>query len=193
MTKETGKIHFIITGGTIDSFYDGTIDAVRPNEKSVIPYYIETLKLYEEAEYTEFCMKDSRELDMNDREGILETVEKTEASHIIITHGTYTMPDTARYLSANMAEVSDKVIILTGSMIPMAGFTGSDGPFNLGFSLGMIKNVDPGVYICMNGRLFTHEEVAKDISEGRFYSVFKEKETFFGRSNPKVDEKLSKV
>ena len=41
------QIHFIITGGTIDSHYDGTKDTAVPNKESVIPKFIEELKLYE--------------------------------------------------------------------------------------------------------------------------------------------------
>lgn len=40
------KIHFIITGGTIDSYYDGTKDTAVPRETSIIPDFIQSLKLY---------------------------------------------------------------------------------------------------------------------------------------------------
>lgn len=40
-------IHFIITGGTIDSAYDVTKDTVVPNQKSVIPSFVKSLKLYD--------------------------------------------------------------------------------------------------------------------------------------------------
>lgn len=39
-------VHFIITGGTIDSVYDSTKDTVVPNQKSVIPSFVKSLKLY---------------------------------------------------------------------------------------------------------------------------------------------------
>lgn len=40
------QIHFIITGGTIDSHYDGSKDTALPNEESVIPGFIRSLRLY---------------------------------------------------------------------------------------------------------------------------------------------------
>lgn len=169
------SIHIILTGGTIDSFYDGTIDTVRPNEKSIIPFYMQTLKLHEEPEFTEICMKDSRDLNRNDLENILAVTENSKHRNIIITHGTYTMPDTARFLESNLKR-RNQVIILTGSMIPMAGFTNSDGPFNIGYSMGIAQSLKPGFYVCMNGTIFDHDEAAKNISEGRFYSMFKEEE-----------------
>ena len=82
------------------------------------------------------------------------------------------MPDTGRFLSAKLKR-KDQAIILTGAMIPMHGFTNSDGPFNLEYSMAMLRNLESGIYVCMNGKLFDHQEVAKNISEGRFYSLFK--------------------
>jgi len=167
----SNSIHFLITGGTIDSFYDGTADTVKPSKSSVIPEYINSLKLYDKAVFTTVCMKDSRSLTKIDLGNILKAVEKSPYKKIVITHGTYTMPDTARFLKAKMKR-KDKVIILTGSMIPLNGFNFSDAPFNLGYSVAKLFESKPGIYICMNGQLFSPEEVAKRISEGRFYSIF---------------------
>lgn len=166
------SIHLVITGGTIDSYYEGSLDTVKPGEKSVLPGYIKGLKLYFDVECTEVCMKDSRDLNHDDLDKILQTIENSKHKKVLITHGTYTMPDTGRFLNANLKR-KDQVIILTGSMIPMHGFTNSDGPFNLGFSMAMLQNMDNGIYVCMNGKIFDHQEVAKNIKEGRFYSLFK--------------------
>lgn len=38
-------IHFIITGGTIDSYYNGAKDTVLPRAHSIIPSYVANLKL----------------------------------------------------------------------------------------------------------------------------------------------------
>lgn len=168
----SNSIHLLITGGTIDSHYEGSLDTVKPAEKSVIPGYVKGLKLYFDVEFTEVCMKDSRDLSREDMDQILNTIENSKHKKILITHGTYTMPDTGRFLSAKLKR-KDQVIILTGSMIPMHGFTNSDGPFNLGFSMAMLQKLDSGIYVCMNGRVFGYEEVAKNIAEGRFYSLFK--------------------
>jgi hypothetical protein len=40
----------------------------------------------------------------------------------------------------------------------------------------MINKLDPRVYVCMNAQAFTPEEVAKNINEGKFYSIFKEEQ-----------------
>ena len=165
------KIHLLITGGTIDSFYNGIKDTVECLEHSVIPDYLKSIKMPFEIETTEICMKDSRQITNKDRESLLEKISNSKAENILITHGTYTLPDTARYLEANM-ERKDRKIILTGSMIPLPGFSPSDAGFNLGFAIASFQNIQSGVYVAMNGRLLKANEAIKLISEGKFDSVF---------------------
>ena len=121
-------------------------------------------------------MKDSRELNMTDVRKILSTIEKSPCKKIILTHGTYTMPDTARFLVKNLKR-KDQTIILTGSMIPLEGFSPSDAGFNLGYSVSQAKVLSSGVYVCMNGRTFSPDEVIKVLYEGRFDSIFNSRES----------------
>ena len=167
------KISVIITGGTIDLYFDSIKDAVLPLKKTVIPNFIKSLKLDDDISFVGICMKDSRSLTSKDLARLLNVIEKADSKKIIITHGTYTMPDTARYLEAGLKR-KDQAIILTGAMIPLTGFSPSDAPFNLGYSLASVKILKPGVYVCMNGQIFMPKEVKKIISEGRFVSVFNE-------------------
>ena len=164
-------IHFIITGGTIDSVYNGIKDTVEPANDSGIPAFITGLKLYNDVEFTTICMKDSRALSKDDLAAILTAVKNSPHKKIIITHGTYTMPDTARYLEANLGE-NDKTIVLTGSMIPLQGFSPSDAPFSLGYAVAQVLALGPGIRVCMNGRTFEPGEVMKIVEEGRFDSIF---------------------
>ncbi len=168
---KASPIHFIMTGGTIDSFYDGTKDTTVPLKHSAIPEFIRSLKLSNKMTFTQICMKDSRELTKSDLRRILRTVEGSLCKHIIITHGTYTMPDTARYIKVNYKR-RDKTIIFTGSMIPITGFSPSDGPFHLGFSIAKVQELPPGVYVCMNGTVFKPNEVIKLVKEGKYTSIF---------------------
>lgn len=173
------QVQIIITGGTIDSVWNGSKDTVEVSEHSVLPEYFEelrrNLKFYEEIKFTEICMKDSRAINEADRREIVKTIEESKAEKIVITHGTYTMPDTARFIKENLKR-KDQVIVLTGSMVPIKGFDFSDGPFNLGFAYAQVNALKPGVYVCMNAKVFTPEEVAKNIEEGKFYSIFKDEQ-----------------
>ncbi|MBI4450072.1 asparaginase [Candidatus Uhrbacteria bacterium] len=173
MDEKTSTIHYVITGGTIDSHYDSSKDTAVPNKESIIPSFIQSLKLYGAAEFTVVCMKDSRDLGHEDLVGVLEAVEKSPYTKVIVTHGTYTMPDTARFLKAQRKR-TDQVIIFTASAIPIQGFAPSDGPFNLGYAIAQLEHCKPGVYVAMNGRVFSPEEVIKIISESRFTSIFQQ-------------------
>lgn len=170
--KEQNTIHFIFTGGTIDSHYDATKDTVIPNAHSVIPEYLKQLKLYTKLKFTEICMKDSRNLTSKDLKAICDVIEKSPFKMIIVIHGTYTISKTARYLAKNLNR-KDQKIILTGSMIPLKGFDFTDASFNLGYAIANVKSVKDGIYVAMNGKLFNTNEVAKNLSEGRFYSILK--------------------
>lgn len=163
----------ITTGGTIDSFYNGLIDTVEPYKESVIPNYIGSLKLYTQTDFAPLCMKDSREISAQDREKMLKVIRESDNTAFIITHGTYTMPDTARYLERLLTpeELAQKTIVITGSMVPH-NFNNSDAGFNLGFAYAIATSAKGGVYICMNGRVFDADEVAKNVAEGRFVSLF---------------------
>lgn len=169
--KKNYTIHFIITGGTIDSEYDGSRDTAVPSKESVIPSFIRGLKLYDKSEFTTVCMKDSRALKRKDLLSIRNAIEKSKHKNILITHGTYTMPDTARFLVANLKR-KDQVIVLTSSIIPIKGFSPSDGPFNLGYAISKLQDLSAGIYVAVNGRVFSPEEVIKVISEARFSSIF---------------------
>ena len=179
MADNSNKIHIVITGGTIDSEWNGAQDTVVVSEYSNLPEYFEllgkNLRFHEKFIFTQVCMKDSRAITVEDRKKILEIIEQSDATKIIITHGTYTMPDTARYIKDNLKR-NDQVIILTGSMVPIKGFDYSDGPFNLGFAFAQTQKLSVGIYVCMTARVFTPEEVAKNIVEGKFYSIFEDEQ-----------------
>lgn len=168
-------VHFISTGGTIDSVWDGRQDTIVVAEHSVIPDYIEGLKLHDELKFTEVCMKDSRSLTEVDLRNILKTVEESPATKVIITHGTYTMSDTSIFLQKKLKR-RDQTIVLTGAMTPLKGFGHSDAAFNLGFAISKMQDLPPGVYLCMNGKVFKAEDATKNLADGKFYSVFSDKQ-----------------
>ncbi|MCX6769734.1 MAG: asparaginase domain-containing protein [Candidatus Micrarchaeota archaeon] len=162
-----GRILFIMTSGTIDSRFSPTQDAILTGKKSMVPGYLSKLKLHDDCEYFVACMKDSRELSDSDRAKILSAIEKSRISRVIITHGTYTMAETAAFIKKNL-KARGKTIVLTGSMVPVSGFAVSDAPFNLGYAVSSAQKLKPGVYLCMNGKVFRPNEVEKNIKKGRF-------------------------
>jgi L-asparaginase len=157
------KIHFIITGGTIDSRYDANKCTVVPFRHSVIPEYLKRVVCVEQGkvEFSELCMKDSRDLSEKDIKKILYTIEESPHNRFIVTQGTYTLFNTASYLKSNLENENDITVILTGSMIPLQGFLPSDAGFNLGFALSEARNSLPGVYVCFHGEKFNPEDNLK--------------------------------
>ena len=164
------KVHVVITGGTIDSEWNPSRDTAVTAAESVVPKYFERLELDLDLTFKTVCMKDSRELLPEDIREICRTVDQSPADKVLITHGTYTMPDTARFLEANMK--TKKAVVLTGSITPLRGYDMSDAAFNLGFSLASLLNMKRGgVLLSMQGRLFKPQEVAKNLAQAQFFSI----------------------
>ncbi len=165
------EVHFVMTGGTIDSSYNGDFDTVEPWEKSVIPQYIARVKLDRRVQFTQVCMKGSRRLTEQDRQEIVEVIKNSDARKFIVTHGTYTLPDSARYLETQLGS-TEKIVILTSSTIPLEGVTMSNGGFNLGFAYAQLEVLPPGVHVCVNGRVFAPVKLGKLFDEGRLTTIF---------------------
>ena len=68
---------------------------------------------------------------------------------------------------AALADIDDKVIVLTGAMQP-ARFRDSDALFNLGLAIGALNTLGHGVYVAMSGRIFPVDQVRKNRLAGRF-------------------------
>ena len=112
-------------------------------------------------------MIDSLEMTDEDRELIVHQCNNCDEDRIVITHGTDTMADTAKVLAQ---KVKNKTVILTGAMIPIK-FGSSDGLFNLGSALAFAQTLSAGVYVAMNGRYFTADNVRKNKQTGMFEEV----------------------
>jgi L-asparaginase len=98
------------------------------------------------------------------RRQILASCRKSRERHILITHGTDTMVETARLLGEAGLK---KTIVLTGAMVPYA-MGNSDAIFNLGCGLTAAQLQPEGVYIAMNGRIFSWDRVRKNYEQGTF-------------------------
>ncbi len=170
MPKKPLPIHVMITGGTIDSIDQDIRYPMVPQEKSIVPHYVKSLKLDNKIKFTLICFKDSRDISRDDLKNLLTAIRKTSLKNIIITIGTFAMPDVSRFLELNLNK-KNKTIVLTGSMIPIYGFPLSDGPFNLGYAVSQVQILKNDVYVCMNGKTLTSKEVMKAVDEGKFVSI----------------------
>lgn len=157
------RVRLFVTGGTFDKEYDEIHGRLEFGDTH-LPEMLEMGRCRLDVQVRTLMMIDSLEMSEADRDMIARNCADVPEQHIVITHGTDTMVETAGVLARS---VPDKTIVLTGAMIPIA-FGSSDGLFNLGGALTAVQVLDPGVYIAMNGRIFPWNDVRKNRDTGIF-------------------------
>ena len=156
-------IRLLITGGTIDKKYNELNGELIFTESGVEDMLAQGRAQLDIS--TEMVMlKDSLDMDDDDRQKILSSCLACDETRIVITHGTDTMVETGQMLAA---EINDKTIVLLGAMVPYQ-FKKSDALFNLGCAIAAVQTLDYGVYITMNGKVFHYDEVVKNKKIGEF-------------------------
>ncbi|MBD3754564.1 MAG: asparaginase [Gammaproteobacteria bacterium] len=162
------EIQLFITGGTLDKDYDAVsgelvfppshLDSLLAQARCTLPIELDVL-----------MQKDSLHMDDADRAVINQACQDSRHSHIVITHGTDTMVQSAQVL-LNNPNLKDKTIVFTGAMRPFK-LGESDASFNVGTALMAVQLAKPGVYLCMNGRLFAADQVQKNRVAGLFEAL----------------------
>jgi L-asparaginase len=159
------KIKFLTTGGTIDKIY---FDA--KSEFEVGPPQVSELlndaNVTFEHEVESILRKDSLDLTDADRALIRGRVAADPATHIVVTHGTDTIIQTALALKG----IPGKTIVLTGSMQP-ARLRVTDAGFNLGAAVVAVQTLPPGVYVAVNGRIFNPDTCRKNVADHCFEEI----------------------
>jgi len=145
-------IRLFITGGTIEKATKGPPHVGYDAQKTVIHDVLKEARCSVEVKVEQLMNKSSRHLTDDDRALIAKKCQAAAEDRIIITHGTITLSQTAEYLAQR---VHDKVIVITGSMVPFA-VEDSDAGFNLGAALVAVQTQPHGVYVAMEGRVFTY-------------------------------------
>jgi L-asparaginase len=160
-------IQFFITGGTFDKEYN-FITGELYFKNTHLPLMFERGRCTLDIDVKTLMMLDSLEMTDEDRLIITHNCKKSKSDKIIITHGTDTITKTAEQLA--LASIN-KTIIITGAMIPYAFGNSSDGFFNLGSAVAFVQVLPHGVYVVMNGRCFTWNNVKKNRKTGFFESL----------------------
>ncbi len=163
------KIKFIQTGGTIDKDYPHTTKGwAFEISTPAFDRILQRLNPTFEMEIIPLLQKDSLEITLQDRQLIRETCLQSSNDKIIITHGTDTMIETARFLG----KIPNKVIVLTGAMRPER-FRNSDADVHLGMAIGAVNVLEEGIYIAMHGRVLPFDKVERNLETGQFVSKVK--------------------
>ena len=158
------QIAFIQTGGTIDKDYPKVtkgwgFEISDPAFNRIL----EKLNPSFTYQYYEAFKKDSQEITSEDRAKLKALCESIPEDKIIITHGTDTMAETAKYLSG-----INKTIVITGAMKPER-FSNSDAPINLGAAIAACQTLNEGSYLVMHGMVIPHDQVERDLETGKYY------------------------
>ena len=159
------KIKFFALGGTIDKIYFDKKSKYEVGE-SDLDEILSEANISFEYDCESMVRKDRLDMTDDDRQLVFDRVEADEHKYIVITHGTDTMIQTAKKLET----IPNKVIVLTGAMSP-ARFKSSDATFNIGFAVAAVQSLPAGVYVAMNGRIFSPGKVRKDLDLNRFEEV----------------------
>ena len=156
------ELLIVTTGGTIDKVYFDDKSDYQVGDPQ-IGGILRELGVAFQFTVIPIIRKDSLHITQEDRELIRATIAAQPAKHVLVTHGTDTMVETAQVLES----LTDRTIVLTGALSP-ARFRGSDAEFNVGTAVGAVQCLPPGVYIAMNGRVWDIHKVRKNVAANRF-------------------------
>ena len=157
------KTKIFITGGTFDKEYNELSGELYFNSSHMYEL-LELGRCRLDVDIETLMMVDSMEMSKTERKFIIKKCIEEPVQHIVITHGTDTMVNTARIVAD---AIHDKTIVLTGAMIPVK-FGSSDGLFNMGSALSLVQALPPGIYIAMNGQVYNQANVRKNKKLGIF-------------------------
>jgi L-asparaginase len=159
------KLLIVTTGGTIDKIYFDDMSDYQIGEP-LIGQILDHLQVGFDFEVKAIMRKDSLHVTDTDRLAIHSAIKDSDASRILITHGTDTMVKTALMLT----DIEDKTMVLTGALNP-ARFHDSDAVFNIGCAVGAVQSLPHGAWIAMNGCIWDPRKVRKNRGKNRFESV----------------------
>jgi len=156
------QVKIFCTGGTIDKVYFDALSEYQIGDPVVNNILKEALANFS-FEISSILKKDSLEITDEDRDLIHAQVSAESSENILITHGTDTMINTARRLE----DIKNKTIVLTGAMQP-ARFRNTDAIFNIGYAISAAQHLPHGIYLAMNGQIFTPDAVQKNRAAAQF-------------------------
>lgn len=159
-------IYIVTTGGTIDKVYFDAKSSYHIGHP-VIERLLTEMDVSFTYEIHPLMRVDSLEMTDVHRAQLAECITALpDGARVIVTHGTDTMTTSAQYLGP----MNSKTVVFTGALQP-AAFRDSDAIFNIGCALGAVQMADSGVFIAMNGRVFTAAGVTKNLSKNRFEDI----------------------
>ncbi len=159
-------LHVIIAGGSIDFIFNpayersmNKVDGAIPRKNSIIPQFLrDRVKISaDQLNFSRVAMKDSRDITKQDLENLAREIQTSPYQNILVTYGIVKMADAAAFLSEQ--PLDGRHIGIVGSHLPFTEYQ-SDAGFHLGFAIGKIQVVGPGVH---QFHPFSNASAVKDI------------------------------
>ncbi len=151
------------TGGTIDGT-DSDLGTLRSESDAA-----KWLSLQPNVNVLSHCLfnKDSRDITDTDRAKMASAISECSADLVVVTHGTFTIAQSARALKRALGE-TPRTVLFVGAWKPF-GNLDSDAPAQMEFALQALRGERPGVWIAMDGRLWDPDVTEKiDVEPGKF-------------------------
>ncbi len=157
-------------GGTIDK--DPLVPEPHVGDP-IINQLLSSQGLQYQLEIESICKKDSQQIHSNDLETLFDTLNMLNTDQpILITCGTDQMVQIARAVQEAFGE-QGRLILFTGAMTPywMNDPIRYDAPFNIGYALEALTHLKKGIYIAMNGQLFSPGKAKKVSAKNEFVAL----------------------
>ncbi len=159
------SLRIIALGGTFDKVYDPEKGALG-FDKTHVPEILREAGITLPIEVEVPFLMDSLDMEDRHRTQVVERCESAGEKAIVVVNGTDRLTETAQTLDTAQKQeqrkgLQDKTIVVTGAMIPYAYGKG-DATFNLAFAIATALASPPGVYVAMNARVFSPDNVRKN-------------------------------
>ncbi|WP_281986914.1 asparaginase domain-containing protein [Aquimarina aggregata] len=162
-------IKILTTGGTIEGLEYDKFNQAPSRAPVTILKHLQSIENLPSYSIKEIFSKDSRFITEGDRKLILQEINNTDSQRILITHGTYSMIETAQYLAKSER---NRTIILTGAFI-LGNKLNTDAKANLHYAINQFNELEVGVFIAIHNETFHWNNVVKNEFKNRFETVTK--------------------
>jgi L-asparaginase len=163
-------IQIFTTGGTIEGLEYDKVDSAPMKAPITIAQHLSQISHSPDYTTKELFSKDSRFITEQDRELLFREIQLAKTDKILVTHGTWTMVETAQFIGRHNLS---KSIVFTGAFI-LGNLPNTDARMNLSFALKELEKAGAGTFIAMQNTLFDYEDVVKNPLKNRFEKIKKQ-------------------
>jgi L-asparaginase len=164
-TLYSEPIAILSAGGTFEKIYDPIGGQLRLPNHSRLSQWAQQARLHCVYRIEEIFLKDSLDMVDADRRLLSQRIAQAKETRIVVIHGTDTMTDSAEVLAKHLRP--EQVVVLTGAMVP-ASLEASDALINLGGAVAAVQLLPPGVWVSIQGQIFSALHVQKNRSLALF-------------------------